>query len=772
MAARLPAAIVWGTPAEASRGSPRRAHCGRDNMAEHAHSRAAANLAHPAAVAARAPTEDLPRVRRGVVSGLPVFWAESPGPFVAGLLFRVGRADETATHGGITHLVEHLALPAGRLDRVDFNGGVSSSATWFWAAGDRAAALDLLRTTAESLSALPARLETERGILLTEAEGRGDGAAQLAAALRFGPAGHGLVGYPELGLRWLGPREVSAWARGRFTSGNVALWMTAEPPPDLGLTLPAGERRRVPEPRPLPEVRFPCVFAHGRPGGVAVSMLMERSAAGSMAAGVAAERARELLRYERGLTYTVELSWEPLTGEVASVVLACDCRQGSERAVERLLRGLLEELAEDGPAEAELARELTERERHMADPSGVGGLLFSAASDELLLREQLQPGELLAEAAAVTPSTAAAALDAGLRSGLLVTADERWRPDGGWSEYPLHSAEVLPGRSFRSPGASRKPAARMQAGADGVSYVSPGADPLTVRFADCVALERWPDGFRVVIGRDAARLVVDPSAWQGGDRLVAWIDEHVPADRVVPMNEPVERRAAELRAELGGDLARELESATAHLELGEVPLDALGGTLGDEAGVLVVTARRLVFTAGGRLLVAVPLHALTSVQQRGGRWPAGRTLVVRTEKETLAFRDTAPNPRIDVFVEALRGACEHDGSPLVVDEPPSRRASLAAHASLLAFPLSWLVLYPLSLLEDPESHARTVTLSVVVALLCGGTCAAGIRLGLAGRRYAADGGERSAAAVAGVALGVVGVLIWLTLAISVPVSEW
>jgi hypothetical protein len=710
------------------------------------------------------------------VSGLPVFWAEAPGPFVAGLLFRVGRADETATHGGITHLVEHLALPAGPLDGIDSGGGVSSTATWFWAAGDRAAALDLLRTTTESLSALPERLETERGILLTEAEGRGDGAAQIAAALRFGPSGHGLVGYPELGLRWLGLREASAWARGRFTSGNVALWMTAEPPADLGIALPAGERRRVPEPRPLPEILFPCVFPHSRPGGVAVSLLMERTPAGSMVAAVAAERARERLRYDRGLTYAVDLSWEPLTGEVASVVLACDCRQGTERASERLLRRMLEELAEHGPSEAELDRELAERERHMSGASGVGGLLFSAASDELLRRGQLQPGELLAEAAAVTPGAAAAELEAGLRSALLLTADERWRPDGGWSLYPPYSEKTLPGRSFRPVGhrvrPARKSTATLLAGDDGISYVSPSGDPVTVRFADCVALERWPDRLRVLIGRDAGRLVVDPADWHGGDELVDWIDGHVPAERAVPMNEPVERRAAELRAELGGLLSRELESATAYLEFGETPVEAMGATLGDEAGLLVVTARRLVFTAGGRLLVDLPLHALTSFQQRGGRWPEGRTLVVRTEETAFAFRDTVPRTRIEAFVEALRHTSESNGSTLPVEESPSRPASLAAYASLLAFPLSWLVLYPISLFEDLESHTRTVLVSLLVALLCGGTCAAGIRLGLAGRRHAADGGERSAAAVAGIALGILGVLVWVALAISVPATEW
>src|SRR3712207_7403538 len=46
------------------------------------------------------------------IDGIPVFVADGPPPLAAGLVFGVGRRDEDFVHGGITHLVEHLAMGA------------------------------------------------------------------------------------------------------------------------------------------------------------------------------------------------------------------------------------------------------------------------------------------------------------------------------------------------------------------------------------------------------------------------------------------------------------------------------------------------------------------------------------------------------------------------------------------------------------------------------------------------------------------------------------
>jgi hypothetical protein len=44
------------------------------------------------------------------VDGVPVFWTKSGDEMRAGLMFRAGRADESLARGGITHMIEHLAL--------------------------------------------------------------------------------------------------------------------------------------------------------------------------------------------------------------------------------------------------------------------------------------------------------------------------------------------------------------------------------------------------------------------------------------------------------------------------------------------------------------------------------------------------------------------------------------------------------------------------------------------------------------------------------------
>jgi predicted Zn-dependent peptidase len=80
-------------------------------------------------------------VERSEAGGVPIFWAEAPPPFVATIVFRVGRADESLTTGGITHLVEHLAMPTTEISGVDLNGVVTATETMFWASGSRERAL-------------------------------------------------------------------------------------------------------------------------------------------------------------------------------------------------------------------------------------------------------------------------------------------------------------------------------------------------------------------------------------------------------------------------------------------------------------------------------------------------------------------------------------------------------------------------------------------------------------------------------------------------------
>ncbi len=75
--------------------------------------------------------------RRTVLDGVPTYYAAIDGPFTATLAFRVGRADETLLRSGLTHLIEHLAMPIDDAHALEANATVEPSLTVFYATGPR-----------------------------------------------------------------------------------------------------------------------------------------------------------------------------------------------------------------------------------------------------------------------------------------------------------------------------------------------------------------------------------------------------------------------------------------------------------------------------------------------------------------------------------------------------------------------------------------------------------------------------------------------------------
>lgn len=110
-------------------------------------------------------------VEWSTVDGIPVFWSNVEGPRVAALMFRVGRADELAAIGGITHLIEHLALVPLAQAAYEHNGLVTPIKTVFHATGTEDQLVDFLGDVCRSLASLPMdRIGVERRILLQEAQ--------------------------------------------------------------------------------------------------------------------------------------------------------------------------------------------------------------------------------------------------------------------------------------------------------------------------------------------------------------------------------------------------------------------------------------------------------------------------------------------------------------------------------------------------------------------------------------------------------------------------
>lgn len=603
-------------------------------------------------------------IRRTHLGGVPAFWTEGAGKFMGFLLFRSGRSDETITWSGVNHLVEHLALPTEAPRSLEFNGTVDAITTSFWAVGPQPRVLEFLAEVTASLAALPAaRLETERRILLTEASGSSVHPVQGAFALRYGAQGPGLAGFDELGLHRLGADDVTAWAAKWFTSGNAAMFLTGEPPSDLSWQLPAGERIAPAEPRPIPYLELPSIQVGSAAGMVVVAFVAERSSALRATVAIAERRARQRLRYALGVTYDVSWNYDPLSREVAHVTLWADCLPANAGEVARELVAVLDELAATGPTDDELERERDDEREWIDDSENAPSNLFYRALQELLGADFQTDEEHIAEMAAVTPAVAARALATALETMLLVVPEETPAPDGRFTPYPVSSPERVSGRSLALRGLNLGREARrtrLVVGDDGISVLTADGGAATVRFDECVAVERWASGARALWGADGFRVEVEPEAWRDGDRVVRTIDERISPTLVVPMEREVEERVAEIdvlaeaKVKRGWMTSDELRTLPALLAPGEQVVTLAQASKRWRSGVLVLTDRRLLFLYLEDLVEEVDLSAITSVDATEKTWIGYSKLGVATVDGERTYTDIKEDRLAELAAELRR----------------------------------------------------------------------------------------------------------------------
>jgi len=546
--------------------------------------------------------------------GIPIWWRETPGPFWAAMMFRVGQADEPLSMRGITHLVEHLSLfPLGRRDH-EYNGFVDDVRCVFHASGDRDEVLEFLRLVAASLSDLPLdRLELERRVLRNEAAGPDDVYTRMRGH-RFGANGYGMPNYVELGLRWLGPEQITEWARTRFTRGNVVLWMSGEPPEELGFELPEGERRPAPAPEEI-VMQYPAFIAEGT-GGFMLTATGTRSTALQAAASIAGERLHDTVRRERGMAYAPSGSYAKLDADVALVTLASDCQDDDAPVVMEEAWKIVCELAEHGPAEEEIERHRRTAERVLTDPDAARAELDSRATSELTGHRQMSVEELLAELEGLTPELVAGAARELASSTLLLGPDGSSAPSGSFCPYTHREPAVVEGRRYD---------ARTRSGASeavtiddrGVSYHPREGAPVTIEWARVVAAEHRPDGDSIVLfAREGSFIVLSSLDFEDGEELLQAVREKV-AHVTVPgadaaVAERVEREARERLADprpVGGPLLRLAGVIGAEEEIAELEI----GTYEDVRGLLALTERRVLWlTPGGA--TEVPLADVRQVK--------------------------------------------------------------------------------------------------------------------------------------------------------------
>ncbi len=473
------------------------------------------------------------RIETTEIDGVRVLWAETgAGATVGALGFGVGRVDEPPAVGGVTHLVEHLALAPFGQQEFDHNGFVDARRSVFHATGTTDEVAAHLGAVAGSIHALPVdRLALERRILRDEAAQAGRGVGGALRWYRFGATGHGLAGIEELGLTWLGPERVLSWAAACYTRDNAVLWLSARPPEDFRLQLPAGVAPVRPPVTAVGDVRFPAHVPWEGPG-VAISYLTERRPAASVAAHILERRARQRLRFDLGLVYDIAFDYEPLTGDLAHVILGADCPDERIPLVRDAMLAVLDDLAASGPTPIELDSEIAAFRRSLDERDGRLAFLDAMAGDLLLGEPVRQPSELLERRSAVTVDETRSALGDAMPSRLMLANTPPM--DGAWHAYPGWSSSAVEGREFRPAGfhlPGRGPRERLLVGADGVTFRSPQG-VLTVRWQDVVAAVHEAPDVRTVWGADGFRVVVAGPAWKDGGAAVAAVDSAVPADLV------------------------------------------------------------------------------------------------------------------------------------------------------------------------------------------------------------------------------------------------
>lgn len=475
----------------------------------------------------------MPQLGFTEVDGVRAVWADLPGPLRAGLVVRVGAADETLPTSGVSHLLEHLALFGAGRPGDHSNGFVDQTVSMYHCTGDAGTVRDFLRDVTRGLSDPPVeRLAVERGVLKAEAARGSRTPEDDLLVWRYGAQGYGLAGQDQLGVGTLTAKAVRAWSARYATRQNSVLWFSQPPPAGLAVTLPDGEHRPPPDPRPSILPVLPAYFEAADRSGVALHSVLERSFANGVLEQVLQARLVDLLRVKHAYAYAPQVDYRPLTESAGRLVVVSDAVEGRSGEVMDMLCSTLTGLGDQPPTEDELA-ECERRRRTAWDAPGASlGLVTSAAWGMAMHAQVYSADEVDAATAAVTPEEVSAVAREALARALLCAPQGKEPVRHVWSAAPGSTHDAVIGRTLRR--AWKDQPGELVVGRTGVTRRQ-GEVSVTVPVEHVAAVQRWADGLRVLVADDGARVVVEPNLWKDGAGAVATIDAIFPADVVVDM---------------------------------------------------------------------------------------------------------------------------------------------------------------------------------------------------------------------------------------------
>ena len=464
------------------------------------------------------------------VDGVPTVFAPSSGPIMAGLVFRVGQADETLARRGVTHLIEHLVLHRTGQADYHYNGVTCDTTTTFHMRGSGEDVATFFREVCAGIRDLPLeRTETEKALLRTEAAGKERSAATEIPMWRYGARGYGLVSFPEFGLDALDGEFLASWARTWFTKENCALWITGgDIPAGLSLPLPTGGRRQ-----PLPAVTsaLPVTPAYfeARTQGVVMDAVVSRGAAATVYARVLERELYRALRHEGGYSYQISTGYDPVDADVATLTAMADALPDQKGAV---LGGMIDVLmklnvgrVEREDIDATLSQAAEAITHPEVEAARVPGYALNLLTDEPIVSAEVYLERLRAVTGEDVQKVAAEVM----RSALLMVPHGHGPDWAGFTPAPTASDHIVAGNRYAAIGQEDS---CLMVGPSGVSVVH-GQSPATVRFDQCVLMLAWPDGGRHLAGPDGIWAQIEPSLFRMDFAAIAAVDAAVDPSVVV-----------------------------------------------------------------------------------------------------------------------------------------------------------------------------------------------------------------------------------------------
>jgi predicted Zn-dependent peptidase len=464
------------------------------------------------------------------IDGVATFWEQGPEPLTGALLFRAGARHETFRTVQVAHLVEHLVMGTLPKSHVDYNAHVDIDTTTFVATGKPAEVADFLERVCRALAEVPMdRLEREQGVLAAEDSSSAHPALCWAAGVRFGHTGPGLLNSTGPGVRGVTAEQVRAFAADHFVRENAVLVFTGPPPEGLSLPLKGGPRPEE-EPGTPTQLPTPCVMRV--PPFPVLSAVLPRQLWATTVARILVDRLTDDVRQERGLAYEIGLETARLDDDHTLFVVFTDGAEKHADAIAQSLWTTLEDLAEQGPSDAELAHHLAGFTAYTQDPRASGDWMEGVAYRHLYGEPQHDREQAIASlsriGAADVQRWAREALDTAVLGAVPHGGDDggpiaglrdltEWMPD---ATTPTRDVQHF-GRKLIS--TSPRDLA-VTVGSDGLSQTVRGSTTAG-SWNEVVGVAR-ADGVRLVHLKSATSLLLWDRHLKNGDRLMTLVDEH------------------------------------------------------------------------------------------------------------------------------------------------------------------------------------------------------------------------------------------------------